>query len=68
MAAPGASGFSFLASMGSNYGAFSVVEIGGNVLAFMPGVGGGPSVNGFSHRERVGSHHFLPHRQQLNVG
>jgi hypothetical protein len=44
MTAPGASGFSFLASMGSNYGAFSVVEIGGNVSAFMPGVGGGPSV------------------------
>jgi hypothetical protein len=44
MVTPGTSGFSFLVSMGSNFGGFSVVEIGGAVSAFMPGAGGGASV------------------------
>jgi hypothetical protein len=34
-------GFSFLASLGSNFGGISVVEIGGQVSIFFPGAGGG---------------------------
>ncbi|MGI9429367.1 MAG: LamG domain-containing protein [Bythopirellula sp.] len=41
MEARGAAGFSFLASLGSNFGGISVVEIGGNVTVFFPGAGSG---------------------------
>ena len=37
----GAGGFSFLASLGSNQGGISVVEIGGKVSIFFPGAGNG---------------------------
>lgn len=42
----GAAGFSFLASVGGNWGGMAVVEIGGNVTVFMPG-GPGAGDGGF---------------------
>jgi hypothetical protein len=56
MNAAGANGFSFLASLGSNTGGISVVEIGGKIRIFFPGAGGGsgeftPTLNQWHHYE-----------------
>ena len=54
----GAGGFSFLASLGSNFGGLSVVEIGGTVSAFMPGTGGATSGAGFDLDGDSNWHHY----------